>query len=137
MLSVYFWSAINPVRLCILLIFIALLLGSIFWACGSKWIGIRLILVFVGGIIVAFLYVSSLAFNQKIALNYPKHPLLFFLVLLLWNKTSLSFLSFSPAFSFTTRFSPLLVSLIIYLLIALFLVVKISESFKGALTQKF
>nr|YP_009019481.1 NADH dehydrogenase subunit 6 [Amphiascoides atopus]AHB52764.1 NADH dehydrogenase subunit 6 [Amphiascoides atopus] len=138
-LSLLFWNSHNPISLCLILILTSSLTGISCWLLSSKWIGLSIILVFVGGMMVSFLYVSSLAFNQKITL-IPSWNLLFFIALIIlpkWNFHWLTLTPFTPTFTFNSSMSPLVLFLIFYLLLALFFVVKITESFKGSLTQKF
>ncbi len=138
-ISLIFLKRINPLPLRLILILLALVEGILIWGLVSKWLGLALIIVFVGGIIVAFLYVSSLAFNLKFQIFFSL-PGLFILIILTFLKPTKILKDFSGNFAvsvYSSMSSFLLVFLIIYLLIVLFLAVKITESLKGSLAQKF
>lgn len=134
----------NPIALCLSLIFISACIRAQIFALISKWLSTAIILVFIGGIIIVFLYISSLSLNNKISLIYlSKLDYVFIrirLLLLIWTSikeaTDFNFQSkifevYHPVPRLTILF------LIVFLLFVLLLVVKIRESFKGSLVQKF
>ncbi len=128
----------SPLILSLLLIFLAISLGGMTWFFFRKWLGVSLFMVFVGGIIVIFLYVSSLAFNEKFFLNRPM-PLIFILGLSLFLIFKINnFFAHSLVSQLYRSYSVFsLIFLIAYLLLVFFLAVKLSENFKGALVEKF
>lgn len=112
-----------------------LILGIFF----SNWLTFRLVLIFLGGIIIIFLYVSSLATLHKMVVSTPSWIILSTGIVIIafsrWSasKTSSQFIKFN---FLITNFN-LNIFLVIYLLFTLLVVVKLSESFKGALGTKF
>lgn len=59
----------NPLILCIVLVALASVLATVLQHLFSVWIFNALLLIFLGGIIVLFLYISILSNNEKIHLN--------------------------------------------------------------------
>lgn len=137
---IYFSQA--PVLLALLLILFAALQGLYSYWLLSKWLGLGIIIVFIGGIIVIFLYVTSLATNSKIiqprTLNFTTLAALLVIygTFTPFNGASYN-LSTVPRTLFTFSRASVVFFLILYLLITLFLATKISESFKGSLVEKF
>ncbi len=90
--------------------------------------------------IVVFLYVTSLATNTKVIFQAPSTYLLFVGVFILAFNFSLAAnlgTKSLPYQLFNDTAQPILLSLIIYLLLTLVAATKITESFKGALTELF
>lgn len=100
--------------------------------------GIALTLVFVGGIIVVFLYVRSLSFNIKIrAGRTGLRGAVVVGLLALTVRSGWAPTSFRPGALYRGPSSQLMTWLIVYLLVVLVMVSKLVESFKGALVEKF
>lgn len=59
---------------------------SIFIISSNQWFNYIIILTFLGGIIVLFIYVSSLIPNEEI--SYIKSKLIFIIILIIWESTS-------------------------------------------------
>lgn len=111
-------------------------LGLISWVKFSRWLGYALILIFLGGIIVVFLYASILSSNDKLVTKYSNIPQVLLLGLISINYSiEINNPGITSCYSFKIR--GIMVFIIIYLLIVLFLVVKFSEPFKGSLVKKF
>lgn len=95
-----------------------------------------------GGIIVIFLYVSSLSSNNKFIINeklFIRIIILrtFLLVILFISPINFSTINIIPASTYIFFNSPIMLFIVSYLLITLFISTKIAESFKGSLIQKF
>ena len=140
----FFCISTNPLICALRIIITSFFSGFLIFSVYSKWICLILIIVFIGGIIVVFLYVSSLAINKKIVLIFTKNSAklsIFFFIRILRNIFSPVLIGFNPntlIFSSYQKISTLtIIFLIAYLLLALILVVKNSESFKGSLVEKF
>lgn len=101
----------------------------------SKWLRLALLIIFIGGIIVIFLYISSLSPNTKVQFSWPS----------LWALAPIAALLFPPLITSTSLspifwlFQPssrgLLLFIVFYLILILFLVVKITDKMKGAIAQ--
>lgn len=130
----------NPIVIALGIIGIAFLQGLLAWVTVSKWLRLAIILLFVGGMIVVFLYVTSLSANLKFRISRNKSVLILFLLLIRITysiNTPNSQIIFDPESLFFLNNRSMLISLILFLLTLLFVVVKVCESFKGALAQKF
>ena len=106
----------------------------------SKWLRLALTIVFVGGIMVSFLYVASLAINQKLIFNFSTATFIVLSLSLLGYQENLSHtltVVAQPVRFFSTPAYPSTIILVAYLLFILLVVVGITESFKGSLVQRF
>jgi NADH-ubiquinone oxidoreductase chain 6 len=131
---------LHPLSLCLMLIMLAVRVcvsrGLIF----MKWISYAIILIFLGGIIVIFIYVTTLAGNEKFFLNRPS---LLNLIIFLSFITIVSSLTIHSQFKkeafirhiYYSSSLIILWFLIIFLFSTLIVIVKMSESFKGALIK--
>nr|QXG19573.1 NADH dehydrogenase subunit 6 [Drosophila teissieri] len=155
--SIIFFNMIHPLALGLTLliqtIFVCLLSGLM---TKSFWYSYILFLIFLGGMLVLFIYVTSLAsnemFNLSIKLTLFSVFILFFMFILsmILDKTSITLflmnnemqsiiemnsyftensLSLNKLYNFPTNFVTIL--LMNYLLITLIVVVKITKLFKG------
>ena len=122
----------HPLILALNLILLSLFLGGLLGFLSSSWIRIALILIFLGGIIVIFVYFTSLVSNEKLTL-VSKSPLILSPLLVAASATSFLNTSLSVGL-FNFRHLIILINLLLisYLLIALFIVVELTSSFKGA-----
>jgi len=130
----------HPLMLCLALILFALRAGRLRGLIFIKWIFYAIILIFLGGIIVVFIYVTTLAGNEKFHMNFAPSSLVF----LILGAIFIYFYSLRPTqfkkeifishiyFSSTT---PLLWYLVIFLFTTLVVVVKLAENFKGTLIK--
>lgn len=129
----------HPLFICLLLVTLSFLTAILFNFMFSKWMFYVITLVFLGGIIIIFIYVASLRRNEKIFLN--KFPLssifnLTLLSLFFWK------LNFTQTFLFMSQLyinsnRTLLILLFSYLIYILFISVKITSSFKGTFIKLF
>jgi len=131
--------ASNPLVLCLSLIILALFAGGIRGTLFMKWIIYAIILIFLGGIIVVFIYVTSLAGNEKFTVK-PTYSLIAIGAIVFVNTASLKLRDQTKrerymAHLFITSSSFILWVLTVFLLRTLIVVVKITESFKGALIK--
>lgn len=137
-LVILLWGASHPITLCILLILLASTIGMISGLVFTKWVSYVIALLFLGGMMIIFLYVTSLANNEKLLLNLNYTGV--YLGTLVVTVFSFFLITFNRVENLITHifyslFTPLLWFLIFFLLITLFVVVKITESFKGALIK--
>ena len=135
-------SLSEPLILCLCLVFYAFRLSFIFGALFRKWICFRIILLFLGGIIVVFLYVRTLTLSNKISPIHVKSLIsttamarVIFRLLSLNIEPKIPITLISQFYHYSN--SLIIVFLVIYLLLALFNVVKITQSFKGALAKRW
>jgi len=94
------------------------------------------ILILAGGIMVIFLYITSLR-NNLAQPQTKKNALLALLIFLIRGWETREMANCSPLALISEISSLSLAYLIFYLILTLLLVTKITQSFKGALTQKF
>lgn len=117
------------------LVLLALTLTLATWSLGLKWARLALRIIFIGGIIVVFLYVTSLSPNLKI---HTKNKSTQLILLLLPISIVCEFIHFSskPSEFYSMQNTCLLMGLVAYLLLTLFIVSKSTQTFKGSLTSK-
>ena len=144
-----FLTTKSPFFLSLLLVILSFSVGRILGLGVSKWLTYSLILIFLGGIIVVFLYVRMLTLDTKFQLKINSNlmharfgtlGLLFFLLLIFSEEVPhLPHHSAATSVSliYATMLSPLIVFLISYLLRALFLIVEICQRYKGSLQKKW
>jgi len=143
----------NPLILCLYLVFIAVILRLIIFSEISVWLFNSLVLIFLGGIIILFLYLSTLSNNLKFYFSLFSFrgfriTLVGLMAILTVGLTGLGpklellgyFPSRTEGFSnFSVLFfnikTPHLAFIITLLLLTLFTVVKLTESFKGSLVK--
>ena len=70
----------HPLMLCLALILFALRAGRLRGLIFIKWIFYAIILIFLGGIIVVFIYVTTLAGNEKFHMNFAPSSLVFLIL---------------------------------------------------------
>lgn len=95
-------------------------------------------LIFLGGIIIIFLYITRLASREKFF--FKKFNLFLFIRIMFFG-----FFKLQKSYFFFNNLKELyimenfliLLIIVFYLLIALFLIVKISENFKGSLVKQY
>lgn len=127
--------------LALILIIYALGLGCLVWLSFSKWIIIVILLVFLGGIIVVFIYAVILSPNFLV-FGVGVEPFVFVsmvVVIIVREKFQVNGVvgaEFIGDLYFGINFIRIFI-LTIYLLFILFRVVKVSENFKGAVIKKF
>lgn len=115
--------------------------GPILGVAYTRWAIYALILIFLGGMIVVFIYATSLANNEKFFFKFPMStaPLLICCALGIPSILTLTLpstpLNLSTLFHFSSI--PVIWVLIVYLLLILFVSVKVTERFKGALIKTF
>ena len=145
LLIIFFRAVISlhPLSLCGLLILLALLMGLILNLTLSKWLGYSLMLIFLGGMIVIFLYIRTLSLAKK---NPHFNTSAKFTSIVVG--ASLGAVGWTPVFeevNFSFRIShlfhqtsnPNLLFLVNFLLVTLFTVVKLAEKNKGVLAKKW
>ena len=144
----------HPLVLCLNLVGSSLLLGVVLHRLTSLWILNALILIFLGGMIVLFLYISTLSNNEKLLIPTESWLVLIVItvviIVLITSGLTLSFLGGSGGVfhntceqsirNLSTLYTlirvPHLRYMLTMLLVTLFCTVKITEGFKGSLTKK-
>lgn len=129
-------QAVHPFIMSLLLIVIALLLGQLLFIIFSIWVTIRLALVFLGGMIVIFLYFVGLTGKIKVITNHlVAVSFIFGRTATLLPSTQgggvikIRFLSFI----YSSLNIEILTVLVLLLLLNLVIVVELCESFEGSL----
>jgi len=144
----------NPLILCLYLIFIAAILRVLIYREISVWFFNALILIFLGGMIILFLYLSTLSNNLKFIFPLLRLgrliivSLSFVIIhnlnisalgvkseLLLYLYSNAGSLKRSSILFFFIKI-PHLIFVITLLLLTLFTVIKLTESFKGSLVKR-
>ena len=135
----------NPLIGSIILIFISLIIRLLIAELARKWMSYLIVLLFLGGIIILFIYISALISNLKIFLkNYFGH--LFFSLIIFIIISRIFYFQYWDI-NFEIKYSSIsiiyiksnfvLISIcIIYLLMVLIICVKLSQKFKGRLKAK-
>nr|YP_008964137.1 NADH dehydrogenase subunit 6 [Eulimnogammarus verrucosus]AHB14324.1 NADH dehydrogenase subunit 6 [Eulimnogammarus verrucosus] len=142
----------TPLMLAMLIVLQTMLVTMlIYTTLTTSWLSFILFMIVVSAMMVIFVYVSSLASNDFITLSHsslmstlyftPLLMLMAFFLLNSQNKPTMSQLTLSDMDlgpvacykMYTYHTSPMTMFLIIYLLVALITVVKISETSKGTL----
>nr|ADO60620.1 NADH dehydrogenase subunit 6 [Omonadus floralis] len=152
MLSIIFLFMTHPLSMGIILllqtIIISMITGKM---CLNFWFSYILFLILIGGMLILFIYMTSIASNEKFTLNFKiMIPAIFSMALILllniqWKffqtnvemkiNSQLNLTSFmSKYIHFPTNMITIL--MIIYLLITLIMTIKIIKSSKGPLRLK-
>nr|UGS80357.1 NADH dehydrogenase subunit 6 [Kaestneriella sp. KaspPE] len=156
-LAMLFLKSINPLSMGMILIFqtlfVALLLGSM---TKTFWIMYLLMLTFIGGMLVLFIYVTSIFPNEKFLFDQKSSFLLMLTLLMIFMLTNIYFTMFKFNMSFidqtfnlpvmnktilyTTKMfysstSPILIFLVLYLFFCMIVVIKITYLSKGPLRK--
>ncbi len=136
-----------PLVLCVLLILISFSVGALLMSLACKWTAYALALIFLGGIIIVFLYISRVALNEKLVA--PKLPGVgiwkigapLISVCIVGTMGLATSQGLTPQGSLTPTFfnfsSAIVLFLVLYLLRALFRVVALRQSFKGAVQKSW
>nr|YP_009756947.1 NADH dehydrogenase subunit 6 [Lepidocyrtus fimetarius]QIM14975.1 NADH dehydrogenase subunit 6 [Lepidocyrtus fimetarius] len=133
----------HPVTITFLILIQSILMCILVWMLSyTSWFSFTLFLIFVGGLMVLFIYITSLASNEKFELNFNKmaYPILFIAGLTLMilatqtnsfktNAYMNSMNSLKSMFSMTLM--PTTMMIMVYLLLTLIIVVKISKKMEG------
>nr|AFQ62208.1 NADH dehydrogenase subunit 6 [Xyletinus sp. XYL01] len=151
MFSLFFISLNHPLITVLILILMSTLI-SLFTGIlvNSFWFSYMLFLIMVGGMLVVFIYMTSVASNEKISINYKFLilSLLFSPLILvfnifmknLMNNSSNMILKSQESMMIKFMIFPyfmMMMMMIIYLLITLIATVKITRLNMGPLRQKY
>lgn len=80
LVTVIFLQLTHPIRLGLVLIAFALITGFLTGiVSGSFWFSYVLFLVFLGGVLVLFIYITSLASNEKFSFQWKELSILLFI----------------------------------------------------------
>lgn len=137
-LRLRFYINLNPIIGCLLIVVISLVSIIYISLMGFKWISYLLILLFLGGIIILFIYICSITNKSKILLKKVnfKFYLLSLLILLFFVYPVNSYTTGIIRSIFNRISNNILFFLIFYLLIILIVSVKISKKNFGSLKAK-
>ena len=134
----------HPISLGIVLIFYSLLIGLTTIIFSTPWFFYLLVLVFLGGVIILIIYISTLAANEKFMINRSFNYLAFIFILLLRriilnnynysNKSTYNFRIVINLYEYSNR--SISIFLIIYLLITIVCVVKLVKFERGPLVGR-
>ena len=131
-------SQAHPLNFSLWLLAFSIVAGSRLIQTLNLWLGLSLILIFLGGIIVIILYVSSLARENKFFLSTGSTaPMLILAFFVPYNlSSSIPNNQFQSIFSLYLNFTSFtLIFLLFYLLLALIVVVNIRESYQGPVSS--
>ena len=134
----------HPLAIRLLLIVYSFVLSIMAGVWVSSWIFYRLILVFLGGVIVLVLYICALRRSEKFFLKEVYLRIVVLVVALVVFKAVFFGIEVGRRYydlvtfvsgMYKNNFHSSLFFFVVYLLFRLFLIVKFSESFKGALVR--
>nr|NP_542475.1 NADH dehydrogenase subunit 6 [Narceus annularus]AAL18209.1 NADH dehydrogenase subunit 6 [Narceus annularus] len=137
-LSIILLQLHHPLSLALTVIFTALLSAiSILMLTRASWFSYILFLIFIGGILILFTYIASLAPNSKTVNPYIL-PIPLLSTALLFSFSPTSYFSFSqPMLTFKTLFSltlsPTTIILTMFLLITLLVIAQLVKMPEGPL----
>nr|YP_010384960.1 NADH dehydrogenase subunit 6 [Pinnotheres excussus]UPL64957.1 NADH dehydrogenase subunit 6 [Pinnotheres excussus] len=153
-LTLLFTQLSHPLAMGLILLIQTVLISlSIGFSTFSFWTSYILFLIFLGGMLILFIYVASLASNEYFSFSISKLMILSFILtflsimLVFFNELffspttlipspSLDFLTSTPLtinWIYNTPFMNFTIFIIIYLLLTLIVIVKIINLFKGPL----
>lgn len=131
----------NPIQITLIIIFIALIVASIFCRTLSSWYAFLIFLIYVGGILVIFAYFTASSPNQQYTRikKITKRILIFIPITLGIIITINNFINIVPSKSnqliriFTSHNIYTLIIITLVLLITIVIVVKLCSRSKGPL----
>merc|ERR1711955_185888 len=134
----------HPISLGIIIIIMALNIGLWAFYIVYSWFIYLLVLVFLGGVIVLIIYISTLSANEKFSpmiVTFPLSVLLALIMSITSNSLTQSFSNRVTSRSFMSQLyqhknARLLLFLIVYLLITLVCVVKLVKYEEGPLSKR-
>ena len=134
----------HPISLGFILIFYALVTGLLSIILRNSWFFYLLVLVFLGGVIILIIYISTLSANEKFFLDNEGLPIMFVLFLSLSlifyfefnNRISISIKNCFISNVYEQSNSRLTIILILYLLLTILCVVKLVKFEKGPLVRR-
>nr|YP_009364252.1 NADH dehydrogenase subunit 6 [Anaulaciulus koreanus]ARF02895.1 NADH dehydrogenase subunit 6 [Anaulaciulus koreanus] len=144
--STLFLQSLHPIAMLMIILFTTMLVViSIVFSLQTSWLSYILFMVMLGGLLILFIYITTLTPNSKmIMINYYS-ILLFFLLIFSqkansmkdnnMNYSSIDLLSIMKMFHPSLLLMTIAIS--IYLLISLFVIVYITQYNKGALRNMF
>ena len=134
----------HPISLGIVLIFYSLLIGVTTIIFSTPWFFYLLVLVFLGGVIILIIYISTLAANEKFIRPEFPNPVLFIVAISIIrfilanynysNKSSHNIRILINLYEYSNR--SLSIFLIVYLLITIVCVVKLVKFERGPLVGR-
>lgn len=134
----------HPISLGFILIFYALVTGLLSIILRNSWFFYLLVLVFLGGVIILIIYISTLSANEKFFLDNAGLPMMFVLFLSLSlifyfefnNRINISIKNCFISNVYEQSNSRLTIILILYLLLTILCVVKLVKFEKGPLVRR-
>ena len=134
----------HPISLGFILIFYALVTGLLSIILRNSWFFYLLVLVFLGGVIILIIYISTLSANEKFFLDNAGLPIMFVLFLSLSlifyfefnNRINISIKNCFISNVYEQSNSRLTIILILYLLLTILCVVKLVKFEKGPLVRR-
>lgn len=130
-------SSLHPIVIALIIIVVASAVGLYLSSAVSIWSLLALLLVFLGGIIVIFSYITTLASNDKLSLSLPstRWPLVLTLAFVTFSSNyPLPSNNYNLGLVYSITRGSIILFLTLYLLFTLLVVVKITQAHKGALS---
>nr|YP_010490393.1 NADH dehydrogenase subunit 6 [Ashinkailepas seepiophila]UWM12879.1 NADH dehydrogenase subunit 6 [Ashinkailepas seepiophila] len=148
-INLFFLFMFHPLAMIFILIFQTLIISvTIFYLTQFPWFSYTLILIFLGGMLILFMYMSNIASNEMFKPNFKSVFFIFFIVLIinLFMKNMEQNLSIESKISGTNQFInnmmlkpfslpifPITLLLATYIILTLLAVVKITKMNQGPL----
>ena len=145
--SASFITITHPLAMGVTIIFYTLILCFLLSLTGWAWFSYTLFLVFLGAILVLFVYIAALASNELFEFNYYFfYTVTLFIYSILWLlfliKDVIFYINILPEFNnqvlinlYSDQNLLLTRTLILYLLLTLFVVVRVCETNSGPLRR--
>nr|AIZ58437.1 NADH dehydrogenase subunit 6 [Argas africolumbae] len=129
LISIFFFMSLHPLTMLIMLILMTLnIITIVYLSTKTTWIPMILILLILGGMLVLFIYITSVTPNKKF--SFKKQSILMVMPFLMFS-TNMVYLNFSQTsillFNMDKN-SFLLIFITIYLLITLIAIMKLINS---------
>nr|AHF21597.1 NADH dehydrogenase subunit 6 [Allothyrus sp. LamingtonNP-QMS95173] len=135
MISSLFLISSHPLMMIIMIILMTLYISSLMFMISKfSWMSFILILVMLGGMLILFIYIASLASNELFNLNNKMIPLILMMMMIIpWNFynkiiTPMNLNNFFFSYSSLNIFM-----IIMYLLLSLIIIINIIKSSKSPL----
>nr|AFQ62164.1 NADH dehydrogenase subunit 6 [Endomychus coccineus] len=145
MISILFIIFSHPITMGMMLLIQTILISlNISMLNFNSWYSYILILIMIGGMLILFIYMTSIASNEKFNFSYL-NLFTIFIIFIPINFMNKSIFNFNSNYNFNLSMSKfynmpsslIMLMIIFYLLLTMIAIVKICKLNKGTLQQKF